>query len=567
MSKPVIVTSSLASLLPDQTPSNDEFARRSANYHPTLWGDHFLSYADSENDEGEYKRHEQLKQEVVRTLESATATLNQQLELIDAIKRLGVSYHFERQIEAAMQLMREKISECIDDDTEDLHIVALRFRLLRQHGHCAASDVFKKFTNMDGKFEESLRNDIQGILSLYEAAHLRVHGEDILEEALEFTTTQLNSMKSMNLSNSLAKKINSSLNTPIQMTMTRLGSREFISIYQQDESHHEFLLKFAILDFNLLQKMHQKELSDITRWWKTWDIADKLPFTRDRVVECYFWILGVLHEPEYSGARKILTKIISLASTMDDIYDIFGTLDELQILNDAIDRWDTTAPNELPSSMQLFYHAVQDVYAELKEELLKEEDNKLYCFNYAKSGIQQLAKAYFQEAVWLNNGYVPNYDEYMDNALISGGYLMLILNAFACMGSVVTQEAFNWALSDPLIIKAAKIICRLTDDIMTCELEQERGELASAVFCYMNQYGVTQERAVSHLRNQITCAWKDINEDFLCQINVPRPLLMVILNFSRMINLLYHDEDSFSNSKKLKGLVASLLVDPVAASE
>ena len=38
-----------------------------------------------------------------------------------------------------------------------------------------------QFFVMDGK----------GMLSLYEAAYLRVHGEDILDEALVFTTTHL----------------------------------------------------------------------------------------------------------------------------------------------------------------------------------------------------------------------------------------------------------------------------------------------------------------------------------------------------------------------------------------
>ena len=40
--------------------------------------------------------------------------------------------------------------------------------------------------------QESLNSDVRGMLSLYEATHLRVHGEDILDEALAFCTTSSN---------------------------------------------------------------------------------------------------------------------------------------------------------------------------------------------------------------------------------------------------------------------------------------------------------------------------------------------------------------------------------------
>lgn len=63
-----------------------------------------------------------------------------------------------------------------------------------------------------------------------------------------------------------------------------------------------------------------------------------LPYARDRVVELYFLSLGVYFEPQYSIARKILTKVLYFASITDDTYDIYGTLDELTLLTNAIER-------------------------------------------------------------------------------------------------------------------------------------------------------------------------------------------------------------------------------------
>lgn len=82
-------------------------------------------------------------------------------------------------------------------------------------------------------------------------------------------------------------------------------------------------------------------LKTIFRWWKDLNVAEKLPFARDRMVECYFWILGVYFEPRHFLARRILTKVISLTSVIDDIYDVYGTTEELILFTDAIQRFNT----------------------------------------------------------------------------------------------------------------------------------------------------------------------------------------------------------------------------------
>lgn len=64
-------------------------------------------------------------------------------------------------------------------------------------------------------------------------------------------------------------------------------------------------------------------------WWRDLEIATKLPFRRHRLVECYFWIPGVPFELQYAFNRQILTKLIWMTSVMDDIYDVYGTFEEL----------------------------------------------------------------------------------------------------------------------------------------------------------------------------------------------------------------------------------------------
>ena len=111
----------------------------------------------------------------------------------------------------------------------------------------------------------SLTSDVKGLLELYEASHLRVHGEHILEEALAFTTTHLDLAKTTSIEYPLSELVSHARKRPIRKGLPRLEARRYISIYQEDGSHNKTLLKFAKLDFNLLQNSHKEELSKISR--------------------------------------------------------------------------------------------------------------------------------------------------------------------------------------------------------------------------------------------------------------------------------------------------------------
>ena len=55
-------------------------------------------------------------------------------------------------------------------------------------------------------------------------------------------------------------------------------------------------------------------------------------------MECYFWVLGVWFEPQYLLARRVLTKVMATTSIVDDVKDVYGTFDELELFTEAIER-------------------------------------------------------------------------------------------------------------------------------------------------------------------------------------------------------------------------------------
>lgn len=254
----------------------------------------------------------ELKEKVkIEMLGNSNKPLTGQLEFIDAIERLGVAYHFEKDIDEALQQIYEMHQHQYDDQ-EDLYYVSLRFRILRQHGFHVSSDVFKRFKDDKGRFNTN--GDVRGILSLYEASQVRIRSDSILDEAAEFTTAYL---KSANVKeHNMAEQVAHALHQPLHKGMIRVETKHHISFYDKDPSLSKTLLKFAKLDFNLLQSLHQRELADIARWWK--GPHSKIPYTRDRSVEAYFWALGTYYEPQYSNARRILAKVVLVTQLLDD---------------------------------------------------------------------------------------------------------------------------------------------------------------------------------------------------------------------------------------------------------
>ncbi|XP_038905757.1 (+)-gamma-cadinene synthase-like [Benincasa hispida] len=539
--------------------------RSTANFHPNIWTDHFLSFTSDDAlklDDGMKEQVKKLKEEIRMMVVVYVENPLEKLKLVDSIQRLGVSYHFENEIDQILEHLYVSYSTLLNKDgDEDLHTIALLFRLLRQQGYRISCDIFSKFMDNSGKFKESLGNDERGILSLYEASHMRGHGEAVLEEALEFTTTHLKTYIEYSNNPHFASEVSNALKLPIRKSITRMKAREYLGIYQQDPSHNDTLLTFSKLDFNILQNLHQKELIEILRWWKELNVPTNFPFVRDRIVEDYFWTLGVYFEPHFNVGRKIFTKVIAMISIMDDIYDAYGTFEELQVFTLAINRWDISMINLLPKYMKVYYTTMLDLFEEIEKEMTK--DGTSYRANFAKEAMKRQAESYYKEAEWLNKKYKPKFEEYMEVALVSSGYGLLTTISFACMGDIATKEVFDWLSECPKILEASTIISRLTNDVVSYKFEKQREHVVSATECYMYNYGCSEEETCAEFRKRVEDAWKNINECCLHPATVPMPFLLCVLNLTRVIAFLYSDEDGYTNSKgNTKLVIQSLLVEP-----
>ncbi|MBA0756276.1 hypothetical protein Gogos_021733, partial [Gossypium gossypioides] len=186
-------------------------------------------------------------------------------------------------------------------------------------------------------------------------------------------------------------------------------------------------------------------------------------------------------------------------------------------------RWDTNCIDRLPDYMKLWYSETLNVYKDMKDLMSKE--GKSYRVQVAIEAMKRQSQAFYVEAKWLHENYIPTMEEYMPIGLDSCGYWHLTISSFIGVEDSITKETFNWAFNDPKIIRASSTICRLMNDIVSHKW-------------------VSMQETYDVLYKQINNAWKDINEELLKPIAAPTSALNRILNLAKVIDLLYKGEDA-----------------------
>uniref|UniRef100_M1A6Y1 Monoterpene synthase 2 n=1 Tax=Solanum tuberosum TaxID=4113 RepID=M1A6Y1_SOLTU len=360
--------------------------RRSGNYQPPIWDFQFIHTLYNPYAGDKYmKRCNELKKEMKKNLMvmvegSIQDQLDAKLELIDNLQRLGVSYHFKDEIMEVLRSVHNQNSSTTTGDNS-LYSTALKFRLFRQHGFHISQDILNDFKDEQGNFKQSLCEDTKGLLQLYEASFLSTDSETstLLESANIFTVSHLkNYLHNLNdtehQENGTVELVRHALELPLHCKMLRVETRWYIKIYEKIPNVDPLLLEFAKLDFNIVQATHQQDLRNLSRWWKKSLLAEKLPFSRDRLVEAFLWIAGMMFEPQKNEyCRIMLTKVTAMATVIDDMYDVYSTLDELELFTHAVERMEIKAMNELPDYMKICYLALFNTTTEIAYEVLKEQ--------------------------------------------------------------------------------------------------------------------------------------------------------------------------------------------------
>ncbi|XVF87632.1 hypothetical protein PTKIN_Ptkin18bG0135700 [Pterospermum kingtungense] len=465
------------------------------------------------------------------------------LAMIDAIQRLGIDHHFQFEIENVLQ--KQYILACTNGGhNHDLHEAALRFRLLRQEGYFVPAGVFNRFKDRKGSFRHELSRDIKGVMELYEASELGINGEDILDEAREFSSQILREWGAAEVNHLSGKAIRDTLDKPYHKSLSRFTARDLLTTnFQSTNGWINILQELAKMDFNIVQSLHQNEIVRISNWWKELGLSKELEFARDQPLKWYICSMACLTDPSLSEERIDLTKPISLIYIIDDIFDVYGTLDELTLFTQAVDGWDYAATDPLPDYMKICFKALHDITDEISHKVYKKHGwNPV---NSLRKAWATLCRAFLVEAQWFSSGKMPKAKEYLDNGIISSGVHIVLVHSFFLLGHGLNIQNVELIDNDPGLISSTATILRLWDDLGSAEDENQDGRDGSYVDCYMKEHpDIGVESVRQHVIQMISNSWKDLNREFLSRNPLPLSFAKASLNIARMVPLMYsYDEN------------------------
>ncbi|KHG08606.1 Myrcene synthase, chloroplastic [Gossypium arboreum] len=554
-------------LLKYQAPfgSNPRHAYRHCNTLTfPIWDyDYVQSLRDDFVQDESYNERASKLQEEVRMMLGNMVDYLEKLELIDTLQKLGLSYHFQSEINNTLKNISTDRTGTVAWKKDNLYATALEFRLLRQHGYKVDQDVFTCFMDDVGNIKSSLNQDFKGLLNLYEASYLLLEGETMLENARELAAKLLKQyLKENNGDQYLRMLVDHAFELPLHWRMARLEARWFIDVYEKNKDKNPIILELAILDYNIVQSMHLEDFKYASTWWKELGLGERLSFARDRLMSNFLWGVGMIILPQDRKRRRNQTKLNSLLTCIDDVYDVYGTLDELELFTDVLERWDINAIQRLPNYMKIYYLALDNFVNEMAFDILKEQGINVIPF--LKKLWTDLCKAYLLEAKWYYSGYTPTLQEYMDNGWISVTGPAMLGHSYLATDHITEEGLHNIQEYYPDIIYQANIIVRLVNDLATSSYELKRGDVPKSILCYMNESGASEEEAREHMWKLIDAAWKKMNEDQMTISPLPRKFIEMAMNHARVALMIYQKDDGFGiEDNEIKDKVLSLFVHPI----
>ncbi|KAI3456382.1 hypothetical protein Pfo_013045 [Paulownia fortunei] len=481
--------------------------------------------------------YEQKIEDVRRLLQSkAENDPRESLVFVDDIQRVGVNSYFQVEIEIILRQHYMATSDRVYG-LYTLHDVSLLFRLLRQHGYYISADVFNIFKGKDGRFQSKLSQDIRGLMELYEAAQLSFEGEYILDEAAKFSSQLLQEYCLADLGYNLSRMVANNLRHPYHKSIARLTGKSFLQDSGGMNEWEKTLRELAVMDLHKGQSVYQEELLQISRWWDELGLAKNLELARNQLLKWYTWSMAILIDDiSMSEQRVELTKTIAFIYLIDDLFDLYGRLDELIIFTEAINKYEYY--------MKICYRALLDTTNEMGQKIYKMHGCE--AIDSLKTTWASLCNAFLVEAKWFASGDLPTAEVYLENGKVSSGVHVVLVHLFFLMGlGGVNGGAIHLKDTSQLISSVATIL-RLWDDFGSAKDENQEGKDGSYIECYRKDHlGLSVEQAREHVIDTIEREWKSLNKECLCLNHVSASSFKrASLNCARMIPLMYSYDDN-----------------------
>lgn len=254
-------------------------------------------------------------------------------------------------------------------------------------------------------------------------------------------------------------------------------------------------------------------------------------------------VLGRPPWPDKADLRTELTKSISFVYVIDDIFDVYGKLEEVIRFTEAVNRWEYANIIGLPDYMKICLNALFETTTEMSHKIyIKHGWNPK---EFLQNAWAELCNAFLVEARWFASEHLPTTKEYLKNGVVSSGVYVVFATLFSILGEAKNVKNTNIWINHPRIATMTGTLLRLWDDLGSAKDEDQDGYDGSFVACYMNEYQESSdESAREQVLGMISEAWKYLNEECLSQSPFSIDIKNALLNLARMIPIMYKYDDN-----------------------
>ncbi|KAI3923918.1 hypothetical protein MKW98_012707 [Papaver atlanticum] len=208
------------------------------------------------------------------------------------LDRLGIAPYFRSEIRDCVDYVHKYWTEhgvcwARNSKVSDIDDTAQGFWILRLHGRDVSSDVFRHFKKGDDFycFHGQSPSAVTGMFNLYRASQVMFPGENILQQAKQYSATFLRKKQPSNelldkwiITKDLPGEVGYALEVPWYASLPRIETRFYVeqyggkndvwiakTLYRMSNVNSNQYLELAKIDFNNCQALHQLELQEIQK--------------------------------------------------------------------------------------------------------------------------------------------------------------------------------------------------------------------------------------------------------------------------------------------------------------
>ncbi|XP_058756107.1 (E,E)-geranyllinalool synthase-like [Vicia villosa] len=485
--------------------------------------------------------------------------------IANQLHRFGLGEYFVREIEVLLsQVYRNYNNEAssvvraLNKNTMQLQKDAMAFELLRTYGFKVSPLRFCWFLNHDetkAEIENNYEQFSSAMFHVFRASNLMFCGEYELEEARSFSRKILEKIVSTG-KRGLSQQIEHELSLPWFARLDHLEHRMWIeeteanTLWKGKTSHNRVsclyndeLLQLASLSFEFKQLIYKNELKEIKRWAEKYGMSD-MGFGREKSTYCYFAAAASLTSlPHDSYVRMFVAKTAIIITVADDFFDSVGSLNELEILTEAVLRWDTRG---LSSHSKVIFDALDDLISEATRKYLQQEGTSDDISRNLKDLWYEIFLSWLIEANWSRNGHKPSIDHYLETGMTSIGAHLIVLSSSCFMKPF---EKHRLKPYEPLT-NLLMVISRLLNDLESYQKEMEEGKLNYVLVNMMENPEFEIEDSIAFVREIVEKKKKEFLELVLIDglSDFPKPSKQLHLSCLKVFQMFFNSKNSFDSN-------------------